>query len=54
MPYAILTFDEGLDTIYGGTCEEGKTMTSLQLSEVTLGGIYFDIDLEVVNFSAFK
>jgi hypothetical protein len=29
MPLAILTFDEGLDTISGGSCGEGKTFNIL-------------------------
>jgi hypothetical protein len=39
--HAISIFIKGLDTTYGSTYEEGKTLRFLQQSGVTLGGILF-------------
>jgi len=39
MFHAILSFSKDLDATYRGAYEEGKTLTSFQQAEFTLGGI---------------
>ena len=45
--------DEDLDTIYLGTFEEVKTITSCNYQRSYSEGFYFNIDLEVQTFWTF-